>query len=288
MFSQLLCSYVLQPWECVGKWQRRENTCTSTTTVSATEFISIKEFTFTGIFYLWQHSRAYCLSKEWAMNWGIRKIRNNVRGLWKPKFTIGDPSWKWLQGETLHGQCVHTTTRSRCCGDRVGLGDELQVPQHGVSTFNVYDLINNKGRHLTQLWDLETLGIRDPIEKERKHKLAIQTQQHFVKIEQRLNDGRYEIKLLWLCGAKEKLPLNYFVSPTSEPNEGPSSKMISSDIWRVVPELDGRRNHRGGAINCKINWIFSHLIVQLWRHPVLQRRLDQFSTAQLKLKEDRP
>jgi hypothetical protein len=51
---------------------------------------------------------------------------------------------------------------------------------------------------VTELWKLDTLGIRDPIEVKTKEERDYQAQLHFMRNVKRLEDGRYSISLPWV------------------------------------------------------------------------------------------
>lgn len=53
---------------------------------------------------------------------------------------------------------------------------------------------------LPQLWELETIGISDPIEKVSNKVLAKETLEHFESSVKRQEDGRYEVAIPWLDG----------------------------------------------------------------------------------------
>lgn len=60
---------------------------------------------------------------------------------------------------------------------------------------------------LSDLWDLETIGIRDPVETLSRQQREEATKKHFLKTVQRNQDGRYRVNLPWKEGMNE-LPSN--------------------------------------------------------------------------------
>ena len=76
----------------------------------------------------------------------------------------------------------------------------------------VTNLLQFKGQLPSALWDLETIRVRDPVETKKKEELALASQQHFESTVVRLTDGRYEICLPCIVGAKGKLPFNFFLA----------------------------------------------------------------------------
>lgn len=68
-----------------------------------------------------------------------------------------------------------------------------------------------KNASITDLWELEALGITDPYEKKSKEELALATKEHFLKNVRQDSEGRYEIVLPWLEG-HPPLPSNYRIA----------------------------------------------------------------------------
>jgi hypothetical protein len=62
-----------------------------------------------------------------------------------------------------------------------------------------------------QLWSLETIGIRDPIEVSSKEEKERQTKEHFLKTINRSEDGRYCVSLPWIDG-QQNIPNNRSVA----------------------------------------------------------------------------
>ncbi|XP_021967505.1 uncharacterized protein LOC110862594 [Folsomia candida] len=52
--------------------------------------------------------------------------------------------------------------------------------------------------NLSQMWNLESLGIRDPIEVQSKQEEESAAKSHFIKTVTQSNDGRYSVKLPWI------------------------------------------------------------------------------------------
>lgn len=65
---------------------------------------------------------------------------------------------------------------------------------------------------IAAIWELEAIGIMDPVEKESRKEMELMTQQHFEKTVVQLPNGRYQVCLPWITGTKEKLPINFHVA----------------------------------------------------------------------------
>lgn len=64
---------------------------------------------------------------------------------------------------------------------------------------------------ITDLWELDSLGIKDPAEKQSKEELEEASEKHFVETLSRDNDGRYVVSLPWIEG-RQTLPNNKTVA----------------------------------------------------------------------------
>jgi len=82
------------------------------------------------------------------------------------------------------------------CGNKSGNNSVLTVHSMVVANSSV-----------EQLWDLETIGIRDPIRNSTKEEKEIETKKYFQKTVSRNEDGRYCVNLPWIDG-KQKIPSN--------------------------------------------------------------------------------
>ncbi len=77
------------------------------------------------------------------------------------------------------------------------------------SAFLSTSLMQIEKHSLSALWDLEAIGITDPVEDKSKHELAESTQQHFNKTVKQLSTSRYQVALPWITGCREKLSSNF-------------------------------------------------------------------------------
>ncbi len=73
---------------------------------------------------------------------------------------------------------------------------------------------------ISKLWDLDTIGIMDPVEQKSKKEVEEETKQHFLSSVSRDPDGRYSVKLRWI----EEAP----VLPTNRKHA--ESRLIGSKI----------------------------------------------------------
>jgi hypothetical protein len=60
---------------------------------------------------------------------------------------------------------------------------------------------------VTELWSLDTIGIRDPIEVQTREEREVAAQEHFLKTVRQMPNGRYSISLPWIDGSIE-IPTN--------------------------------------------------------------------------------
>lgn len=76
------------------------------------------------------------------------------------------------------------------------------------SSMMVTSLLCNKDMQLRQLWELDVLGIRDPVEKKSKEQLAVAAKEFFLNTININEEGRYEVRMPWIEG-HSPLPTNY-------------------------------------------------------------------------------
>ncbi|XP_035204986.1 uncharacterized protein LOC118179934 [Stegodyphus dumicola] len=82
---------------------------------------------------------------------------------------------------------------------------------------------------VSSLWRLNLIGINDPVEKKSKHKIDLQTKEHFLKTVTVNNDGRYEICLPW-ADDKSFLPDNF--SLAKKRLEYTTSKLLAMNLYQ--------------------------------------------------------
>nr|GBN10487.1 hypothetical protein AVEN_37628-1 [Araneus ventricosus]GBN10514.1 hypothetical protein AVEN_149737-1 [Araneus ventricosus] len=120
-----------------------------------------------------------------------------------------------LIGKLLTGRCVqlnfgltaiHTKLGWTVIGKETGLytGDDYPIMDSVQTVLSLY--LNNAS--LRELWDIESLGIREPIENVSKRKAFDEQLKEFHEKLTVLPDGRYEVELPWKLDARTNLPDN--------------------------------------------------------------------------------
>lgn len=85
------------------------------------------------------------------------------------------------------------------------------IPQTNRSYLSLAMLVTSNQideSELKNLWQLETIGIRDPVEVKSIEKRNQETKEYFLKTVSRKPDGRYQVALPWMNG-KQSIPNNF-------------------------------------------------------------------------------
>ncbi|GBL94916.1 hypothetical protein AVEN_187437-1 [Araneus ventricosus] len=101
---------------------------------------------------------------------------------------------------------IHTKLGWPVIGKETGIcsSDDQPVLDSVQTVFSLY--VNNASSR--ELWDIESLGIREPIENVSKNKAFYEQLKEFHEKLTVLPDGRYEVELPWKLGARANLPDN--------------------------------------------------------------------------------
>lgn len=71
------------------------------------------------------------------------------------------------------------------------------IEEKSLETLSVFTLLRND-KKISDLWDLDVLGISDPSVQKTKQELEESAKEHFLRTLKRNSDGRYEAKLPWV------------------------------------------------------------------------------------------
>jgi len=80
-----------------------------------------------------------------------------------------------------------------------------------------------------QLWDLETIGIRDPSEQKKKLEKEGAVRSHFLSTVSRKEDGRYSVSLPWIDG-KPNIPTHR--KPAEDRLVSATKKLLSQGMFQ--------------------------------------------------------
>ncbi|KAJ8957208.1 hypothetical protein NQ318_007770 [Aromia moschata] len=91
----------------------------------------------------------------------------------------------------------------------VGWTVESRVPTQNSTTMTVTSMFTNPS--ITELWQLDVLGIEEPTERKTKMEKALAAKELFCETVIVNEEGRYEVRLPWLAG-HPPLPTNYYLA----------------------------------------------------------------------------
>ncbi|XP_021965531.1 uncharacterized protein LOC110860742 [Folsomia candida] len=86
----------------------------------------------------------------------------------------------------------------------------------------------------SELWNLESLGIQDPVESLSKEERDSEAKQHFLKTVTRSEDGRYSVSLPWTSG-QDQIPNNRSIA--QKRLETMSSRLVSSGNFKIYDDI---------------------------------------------------
>jgi hypothetical protein len=85
-----------------------------------------------------------------------------------------------------------------------------------------------------QLWSLEAIGIRDPIESSSKEEKEDKARMHFLKTVSRSEDGRYTVSLPWVDGP-QRIPNNREVA--EKRLQSATRKLMEMDLYKEYEDI---------------------------------------------------
>ncbi|GBL76207.1 hypothetical protein AVEN_234479-1 [Araneus ventricosus] len=86
-----------------------------------------------------------------------------------------------------------------------------RVPRVNTERVNLAMTVTSlfvKGAEISDLWRLDVIGIKDPMEKMSKHEIDLKTKEHFKETVKFNQDNRYEVCLSWIDDSSP-LPDNF-------------------------------------------------------------------------------
>ncbi|GBL62418.1 hypothetical protein AVEN_37937-1 [Araneus ventricosus] len=131
---------------------------------------------------------------------------------------------------------IHTKLGWTVIGKETGLysNDNYPVMDSVQTVLSLY--VNNAS--LRELWDIESLGIREPIEKMSKRKAFDEQLKEFREKLIVLPDGRYEVELPWKLDARANLPANKELALKRQENDILSARSLHDLFMLCVLDVD--------------------------------------------------
>uniref|UniRef100_A0A1Y1MQW7 CCHC-type domain-containing protein n=1 Tax=Photinus pyralis TaxID=7054 RepID=A0A1Y1MQW7_PHOPY len=196
------------------------------------------------------------LKANWTQELHERGIVVNDVGSGSHKIEVligGDIYGKLLTGK-LHQLESGLTAIETLLGWTV-LGKVKTCSEWSSTSMIVTSMLNSSST-ITNLWDLEKIGIDDPCEKLTKAEVDDQVREHFRQTVSRDSDGRYQISLPWLDDhAHARLPTNKFVAQRRLENATQKLKadgkyMDYEQVFKQWLNLDVIEEVKGECVSC--------------------------------------